>query len=482
MSEKKKNHSISILAILAILAASAGIFFMFTLKKAQEKIQNRNVDTPQEKSQTGEENSEPVTAEAKHQQKIADTNAQALDALRKKHLAALAAGLSARDMEAVEAMFTPGDNPDQPRVTALVLERIVHELGYTPDLAAATPAPAGSKPDSYLLPFTRSKEEKTERHDLWFEFNQVPEGRPFTAVELPPALGSELQKKPIVAKPEQTPPSATPSPQVDPEQKDAPSPAEIVASRFVDAVIKLDYRKARAQSIPQKLPAEKVAALCFVFEDAQVRIDAETHIRVTAATEETAWAITKIYVPAWKEELEFGMEIERRPTVTTTTETAPKEKEGPEAWGIAAINLSDVLARYAARTEASEIPYTPIVKKPNGGESLVLYFPYDSDAIHPRAKRQLEIIAQLLESDEAKKIRITGHTDAHGSTGYNDELSGERASEVREFLVTAGIPNAQIITEAAGELLPLAPNEKADGTDNPEGRARNRRAEIYLDF
>ena len=67
-------------------------------------------------------------------------------------------------------------------------------------------------------------------------------------------------------------------------------------------------------------------------------------------------------------------------------------------------------------------------------------------------------------------------------TDYNASLSAGRAIRVRQFLVGAGIPEEQILTAAAGELAPLAPNENADGTDNPEGRARNRRAEIYLDF
>jgi outer membrane protein OmpA-like peptidoglycan-associated protein len=33
-----------------------------------------------------------------------------------------------------------------------------------------------------------------------------------------------------------------------------------------------------------------------------------------------------------------------------------------------------------------------------------------------------------------------------------------------------------------GKTVPLSPNQKADGSDDPEGRSRNRRAEIFLDF
>jgi flagellar motor protein MotB len=39
-----------------------------------------------------------------------------------------------------------------------------------------------------------------------------------------------------------------------------------------------------------------------------------------------------------------------------------------------------------------------------------------------------------------------------------------------------------VVTEGLGTLRPLDPNTKPDGSDNPEGRSRNRRTEIFLDF
>ena len=49
-------------------------------------------------------------------------------------------------------------------------------------------------------------------------------------------------------------------------------------------------------------------------------------------------------------------------------------------------------------------------------------------------------------------------------------------------MVEFGVPDEQITVTAHGEAKPWKENELEDGTDNPEGRKHNRRAEIYLNF
>ena len=128
------------------------------------------------------------------------------------------------------------------------------------------------------------------------------------------------------------------------------------------------------------------------------------------------------------------------------------------------------------------MPYTPIVKNPKGGESLALYFEYDRAELHPRALKQLEVISALMRSDSSKKLRIAGHTDEKGEDSYNVNLSHGRAEAVKKQLVALGVPADQVLTTGLGKAQPLSPNKKSDGTDDPEGRSHNRRAEIYLDF
>ena len=61
-------------------------------------------------------------------------------------------------------------------------------------------------------------------------------------------------------------------------------------------------------------------------------------------------------------------------------------------------------------------------------------------------------------------------------------LSKERAVSVKQWLVKKkDIAAAGITAKGMGEENPVAPNENADGTDNPDGRAQNRRVQITVE-
>mgnify|MGYP002358312463 FL=1 len=49
-----------------------------------------------------------------------------------------------------------------------------------------------------------------------------------------------------------------------------------------------------------------------------------------------------------------------------------------------------------------------------------------------------------------------------------------------EYLVNKGIDRKRLIAKGYGETKPVVPNENADGTDNPEGRAKNRRTDFKI--
>ena len=100
----------------------------------------------------------------------------------------------------------------------------------------------------------------------------------------------------------------------------------------------------------------------------------------------------------------------------------------------------------------------------------------------PRSLRQIDILARILKADSKKTLNIGGHADALGSDDYNRKLSESRAVSVRSALVMFGVPESQILVTAFGEAKPWKENTTEDGTDNPEGRQHNRRAEIYLNF
>jgi len=239
------------------------------------------------------------------------------------------------------------------------------------------------------------------------------------------------------------------------------------ASRFLRSVLSLDYEEARKLADFEKVQGEKVAALCFVFEEGQFELAEDTPLVITATSDEASWGVAKVRSQAWNKEAEFGLEM------------APADNG---EWQVVGLNFSSLLSAYAQASAAGEVAFTPLVDSPEGGQSLALFFKYDDARLHPRAERQLNIVADMLRQDSSKEIRVTGHADARGSEDYNEELSRTRAVFVKEYLLARGVDVAQIKTTGAGESLPLRPNSKADGTDDPDGRAHNRRAEMYLDF
>ena len=79
-------------------------------------------------------------------------------------------------------------------------------------------------------------------------------------------------------------------------------------------------------------------------------------------------------------------------------------------------------------------------------------------------------------------ITIWGHSDSSGSDASNLIASRKRAEAARDYLVKKGVAAERITVIALGEARPIAPNRKLDGSDDPEGRDKNRRVEIKVDL
>jgi outer membrane protein OmpA-like peptidoglycan-associated protein len=102
-------------------------------------------------------------------------------------------------------------------------------------------------------------------------------------------------------------------------------------------------------------------------------------------------------------------------------------------------------------------------------------FDFRSSDLKPEAKAQLEKVAETITKNPSVNIRVEGHTDSVGSEKRNDRLSRLRALSVKAFLVEHGVGASRISTNGFGSSKPIADNK------TEEGRAQNRRVEIYLD-
>jgi outer membrane protein OmpA-like peptidoglycan-associated protein len=110
-------------------------------------------------------------------------------------------------------------------------------------------------------------------------------------------------------------------------------------------------------------------------------------------------------------------------------------------------------------------------------------FPFDRADLTPRAARILaDVTARLRPLMAAGHVvRVDGHTDAKGTAAYNLDLSSRRAMAVRAafagLLPTHGVT---FVVRGHGETAPVAPNTRPDGSDDPVGRAKNRRVTVAV--
>ena len=108
-----------------------------------------------------------------------------------------------------------------------------------------------------------------------------------------------------------------------------------------------------------------------------------------------------------------------------------------------------------------------------------LLFDFGKSDIRPDAAQTLSTLATVLNDAKVPTAHIYGHTDSVSDEAFNQKLSEDRANAVMNDLSKNGV-TATLDATGYGETKPVAPNENPDGSDNPAGRALNRRVEIYI--
>ncbi len=237
---------------------------------------------------------------------------------------------------------------------------------------------------------------------------------------------------------------------------------------FLSRLLKQDFRNAKAMVDASNISDAKLAGLCIIFEEAAYKIDKKKPLRALFMRDTAAGFYANVVSSDGVKAAQFSIITQRN-----------KEED---AWTVYEINLDQLLGDYAKRVSGGDVYYTPLLKNPHGGDTLVIYFEFDSEGLTPRTQKQLSIVTSLLKLDPNKTITISGHTDAKGSKEYNETLSAQRAQSVKDFFASHGVSPKQVITEAHGAQHPRVSNTLTDGSDNPDGRRANRRTEIYLDF
>ncbi len=109
-----------------------------------------------------------------------------------------------------------------------------------------------------------------------------------------------------------------------------------------------------------------------------------------------------------------------------------------------------------------------------------IYYDFAKWNIRADAAQELDKLVDILYDNPEISIELSSHTDSVDTESYNQRLSQRRAESAVDYIVAAGINQSRITAKGYGESQPIARNTNPDGTDNPEGRQKNRRTEFKV--
>ncbi|WNO09813.1 OmpA family protein [Teredinibacter sp. KSP-S5-2] len=87
----------------------------------------------------------------------------------------------------------------------------------------------------------------------------------------------------------------------------------------------------------------------------------------------------------------------------------------------------------------------------------------------------LDSVAEVLAEFKKTVINVSGHTDSTGSAEFNQTLSEQRASSVKQYLTQRGVASGRVQAIGYGKRYPVASNA------SEAGRQANRRVELKLE-
>ncbi|NRO97913.1 OmpA family protein [Paraburkholderia sp. NMBU_R16] len=143
--------------------------------------------------------------------------------------------------------------------------------------------------------------------------------------------------------------------------------------------------------------------------------------------------------------------------------------------GITGYNWNNIRNRISG---ASRGTGTTVNEQPDGSLKVNIpsnvTFATDSYQINPALYPTLNEVASQMAQNPELVAEVRGYTDSTGSPQYNQTLSQNRAQSVANYLSQRGVTPNRLAAAGYGPNQPVADN------NTEQGRAQNRRVEIYL--
>jgi len=134
-------------------------------------------------------------------------------------------------------------------------------------------------------------------------------------------------------------------------------------------------------------------------------------------------------------------------------------------------------------------PILPVTKEPVKPKPLPdvaevvsqyqkVHFEVDKSRLIDEARQALQRDAEKIRHDLQQypdlKLLVEGHCDERGTNEYNMSLGEQRAFNVKDYLISMGVPSGILFTKSWGEEKPF------DFGHDEDAWAKNRRAEFQV--
>ena len=173
-------------------------------------------------------------------------------------------------------------------------------------------------------------------------------------------------------------------------------------------------------------------------------------------------------------------------TAASQLEADRLRQENDEQRAAAQINLDRVgREKQQLETEKTElrarlmIQFNTILETRDTARGLIVnlsdvLFDTAKFSLRPEAREKLAKVAGIVLGHPGLQLEVEGHTDNVGGDDYNQQLSEQRGSAVRDYLTQQGMQADSVTSKGFGKTQPVASNDTA------AGRQQNRRVELVI--
>jgi peptidoglycan-associated lipoprotein len=134
----------------------------------------------------------------------------------------------------------------------------------------------------------------------------------------------------------------------------------------------------------------------------------------------------------------------------TTPAPPPPPPAAPPTTAKPAPSEEDIFASTSLADLNAQQPLKPV------------FFALDSAQLRDDARPILQKNADWMKRWTSTQITVEGHADSRGSSEYNLALGSRRATAVRDYLVTLGIPGNRITVVSKGKEQPFCTAESEE--------------------